>query len=427
MTDFSTSKLSFACFIPIILVVLSFCKPKEDRQTVRINESDTLNPWTMLDWNNEPSNFQFVIVTDRTGGMRPGIFEEGIERVNLLQPEFVMSVGDLIQGYTEDEAEINRQWEEFDEFVDRLEMPFFYVVGNHDITNKVMEDIWKERLGRTYYHFVYHDVLFLCLNSEEGLDAHRSSYFSEDQRAYVRNALEENPDVRWTLLFLHKPVWIMEGRENEKTGWKEIEQMLEGRKHTVYAGHVHRYTHEIYKNSNYITLATTGGGSALRGPVFGQFDHVMWVTMSDDGPIMANLMLTGIWDEDFDKGDISDYLKMELQQKVVNIGNTLELDSVPKSQMVKLRLFNGQEVPMDINIAIENSDHITFEPNVINQVISPNSLEEVEVKMSVDYGVDQSVTSAQLRRELGSLPATWEVTYDFEDYGQIVVNGSVGL
>jgi hypothetical protein len=41
-------------------------------------------PWTYLELNNDPKNFQFVIVTDRRGGTRPGVFEQGIEKINLL-------------------------------------------------------------------------------------------------------------------------------------------------------------------------------------------------------------------------------------------------------------------------------------------------------------------------------------------------------
>ncbi len=33
--------------------------------------------------------------------MRPGIFESAVEKLNLMQPEFVMSVGDLVQGHGE--------------------------------------------------------------------------------------------------------------------------------------------------------------------------------------------------------------------------------------------------------------------------------------------------------------------------------------
>ena len=417
--------------LPIaVLLLLTYCTPQSGKQAAKIEVSDTLNPWTKLEWNNDPTNFQFVIVTDRTGGLRPGVFEKGAEKVNLLQPEFVMSVGDLISGYTEDEAEINRQWEEFDSYVESLDMPFFYVVGNHDITNKVMEDIWKQRLGRTYYHFVYHDVLFLCLNSEEGLDAHRSSFFSEDQRAYIKQALDENPDVRWTLVFLHKPVWLSEGhlggdKPEDPSGWKEIEGMLQGRKHTVYAGHIHRYTQDTHENNNYITLATTGGGSRLRGPIFGEFDHVMWVTMTDDGPIMANLLLNGIWDEEIDKGDIEDYLKMEVQRKVVNIGTPLEVETFPKSQTLELKLFNGQEVPMEVNVTLENSEHFQFGQQNIQMTISPNSLELVKVTLSLNGA--NGISSEDLRKELDKLPAKWEVTYDFQDYGEIVINGSKDL
>jgi len=52
-----------------------------------------------------------------------------------------------------------------------LEMPFFRVPGNHDIANKVAQELWRERHGATYYHFVYKDVLFLVLdsNSHNGL------------------------------------------------------------------------------------------------------------------------------------------------------------------------------------------------------------------------------------------------------------------
>ena len=38
--------------------------------------------------------------------------------------------------------------------------------------------------------------------------------------------------------------------------------------------------------------------STLNGPVHGQFDHVTWVTMSPNGPVLANLKLDGILDAD---------------------------------------------------------------------------------------------------------------------------------
>jgi hypothetical protein len=49
---------------------------------------------------------------------------------------------------------------------------------------------------------------------------------------------------------------------------------------------------------NYYMLATTGGASGLAGARFGSFDHITWVTMRPDGPVMANPLLEGIYPED---------------------------------------------------------------------------------------------------------------------------------
>lgn len=35
----------------------------------------------------------------------------------------------------------------------------------------------------------------------------------------------------------------------------------------------------------------------MRGIPFGEFDHIVWVTMTDKDPIIANLLLDGIFDE----------------------------------------------------------------------------------------------------------------------------------
>ena len=61
---------------------------------------------------------------------------------------------------------------------------------------------------------------------------------------------------------------------------------------------MHTYNKEIRNGKKYYTLATTGGKSGLSGPAYGEFDHIMWVTMTDDGPRVTNLTLEGIFDDD---------------------------------------------------------------------------------------------------------------------------------
>jgi hypothetical protein len=84
----------------------------------------------------------------------------------------------------------------------------------------------------------------------------------------------------------------------EKNGWLEVEKLLEGRPYTVFCGHIHRYHKFVRNGMNYYQLATTGGASRMRGLRYGEFDHFAWVTMKKDGPVIANVMLDGVFPED---------------------------------------------------------------------------------------------------------------------------------
>src|SRR5262245_40169113 len=100
-----------------------------------------------------PSGFTFGLHSDRTGLARPGVFERAIEVLNWLQPDFVVQIGDLIEGYITDEGEISAQWDEVDAILARLDVPLFRVVGNHDVSNETMRSEWVHRHGLLYYHF----------------------------------------------------------------------------------------------------------------------------------------------------------------------------------------------------------------------------------------------------------------------------------
>lgn len=265
--------------------------------------SEEKNPWTSVKANAAPDSFQFAVVSDRTGGNRGKIFTKAVERVNLLQPEFVLSVGDLIEGYTTKQEQINKEWDEFNGITAKFDMPFFYVPGNHDLTNKEMNDDWRARFGRKFYHFTYKDVLFFAVNSEDE-DAnepdekkkYKASYVSAKQTEYFKKVLEETKGVRWVMVFLHKPLWT--APDLDKNGWAAFEKVLEGRQYSVFCGHVHRFQKFTRNGMNYYQLATTGGGSRLRGVEYGEFDHITWITMKKGGPVISHVMLDGILPED---------------------------------------------------------------------------------------------------------------------------------
>ena len=362
-------------------------------------------PWTHLELNNDPENFQFAIVTDRTGGHRPGVFMDGVRKLNLLQPEFVVSVGDLIEGYTEDPAELDREWDEFNGFVTQLDMPFFRVPGNHDLSNEVMVQNWRNRYGVLYYHFVYRDVLFLCLDSEDPPDTH----ISGEQIAYAKKALAENPDVRWTIALLHKPLW----NYDKDTGWAEIEAALAGRRYSVFAGHTHTYNKSVRDDANYIVLATMGGGSRLRGANFGEFDHFLWVTMTDQGPVIASLMLNGIWDSNVLTEERMGLIRPALAGALVRTDGVILDQPVMEKADTILRLTNDADVPLNIQVRIESTDALRPSVDALQRVVAPNSVEQVDLALLAD----RPVTVDSLKPVL----VDWTARYDVEGNVQPVV------
>ena len=185
------------------------------------NVETTVKPWTHLNFYNDPKNFKFAIVSDRAGGMRPGIFPDAARKLNLILPEFVMSVGDFIPGNTADRAQLEKEWAEFDAELKPLKVPFFFVPGNHDINNDVMRDVWNERSGVPYYSFVYKNVLFLALDST----GEKGDIVPDCQVESMKKALEKYPDARWTFVFLHHPLWLYDA----PTGFAKVEKLLEGR------------------------------------------------------------------------------------------------------------------------------------------------------------------------------------------------------
>jgi len=265
-----------------------------------VAEVQDKNPWTSLQANIAPDQFQFAIISDRTGGHRAGVFSRAVQQINLLQPEFVMSVGDLIEGSPKEDQN-QKEWTEFNGYVKQLQMPFFYIPGNHDANNKVKAGVWKEAYGRRNFSFVYKNCLFVGLNtSDEDTEADDKAYaktrIGTRQREWLKAELAKNSQVRWTFIFLHHPLWNF--KDLDKNGWLQVEDILTDRQYTVFAGHVHVFRKSIRKGRNLYQLATTGGASSMRGSDYGEIDQVAWVTMKGKEPVISQIGLSGVYRDD---------------------------------------------------------------------------------------------------------------------------------
>lgn len=313
-----------------LLVAISGCvnSPviEPDSTVFKHDFIDSAVPWTNSDFDNEAGKFTFAMFSDLTGGERDGVFELAIEQLRLLRPELIIGVGDLIEGGTQDHDQIKLEWDSFDQRANRAHAPLFHVGGNHDLTNPDMWEVWEQRYGKRYYHFVYKNVLFLVLDTEDnpaefqqdlhvmrletikvikefgwGEEAANTEYakieeastgrISAKQAAYFKEVIAAHPDVRWTFMMMHKAAWERPDEEN----FSSIEAALSERPYSVFHGHLHSYKHQQRHGRDYIRLGTTGG-SHVPGDAMA-IDHVTLVTMTEDGPDIANLRMSGIFDK----------------------------------------------------------------------------------------------------------------------------------
>lgn len=82
---------------------------------------------------------------------------------------FVMSVGDLIEGYVDDREQLDQQKQRHRFFSDWSLTPIGVSLGgNHDVGRPMWYELYRQRIGPTYYYFIYQDVLFLILDTNDG-------------------------------------------------------------------------------------------------------------------------------------------------------------------------------------------------------------------------------------------------------------------
>ncbi len=248
-------------------------------------------------------SFTFGIIADRHGG-NPLIgwpyFEQAIRDMNWLHPDFVIMPGDLIDGYIRREGPVgaakdfNEQFDLFEHFANKLEMPLYFVAGNHDLSNNTMKDPFINRFGRLWYSFDYRNVHFIALNSEaQPNEVGQQHHFTEEQVDWAISDIAASKDSRHTIIFMHYPAWHNRNRESIMyRQWMRIEEKLKGRKYTVIAGHTHDLS-TSYRNGRPYYVMATSGGSQIKPHSFylGDIHHTALVKVEGDSLYLSILEL----------------------------------------------------------------------------------------------------------------------------------------
>lgn len=314
--------MKFIQLLPLLCLLILSCKREPKPESIFVHDiKDGPTPWTSSTFEETETDFTFALISDLNGGEREGVYSRAVRQLNRLDPTFVLSVGDLIDGGTADTLQLAKEWDSFDERTAKLNMPFFYLGGNHDLTHPAMRDFWKKRYGPRYYHFRYRDVLFLMMDSEDFEEARmmeifqardtalrmirgeiegiyeEGTYYNMPERTigamgsaqltYFKGILAKNPDVKWTFVLMHKPLWM---RQDEK-GLGQLEALLADRPYTVINGHFHTLSHRKKLGRDYLILGTTGGSQQAQDSM--SLDHVTLIRMLKE-PEITHLKMDGI-------------------------------------------------------------------------------------------------------------------------------------
>jgi 3',5'-cyclic AMP phosphodiesterase CpdA len=225
-------------------------------------------------------DFNFVILGDRTGGHVPGVYGEIVGEINRMGPEIVVTVGDQIEGYTEDRAVLKEQWDEYWKIAGALEAPLYVCPGNHDIYNDVMCEEWKSRTDREpCYSFDYKGVHFVMLDT--GRWETSEDWLAESgYREWLEEDLAAHKDGRMTVAIYHIPYWYETLAEGEADPLHEI--LVAGGVDAVFNGHFHTYGHAEYDGIPYTMVGSSGGGIGDEAEYRGAFFHYVWCTVRGD-------------------------------------------------------------------------------------------------------------------------------------------------
>ena len=148
------------------------------------------------------SDFHFSILGDRTGGAQPGIYGRVWREIGLLNPDFVINVGDTIQGGNDKTAAA--EWAELRPFRDKYRFPWYFVPGNHDIWSEHSREVYEKETGRPpYYSFNFQNAHFTVLDNS------RTEELSKEQLDFLEKDLAANRTSNPKFVFFHKPYWVL--------------------------------------------------------------------------------------------------------------------------------------------------------------------------------------------------------------------------
>ena len=313
----SHQKLTGLCLLLFSILALaqpSLSQPTTDQPTIR-----------------------FAILGDRTGGEQEGIHSQAVAEIARLRPDFVITVGDMIEGYTNDTTILNQEWDEYLSLIAPIRCPVYFTPGNHDITFDGMQATYEKHIGRPYYSFDWQQLHIIILDNSRW---DKISGFPAEQLQWLETDLETTSPDQKTLVFMHKPYWYRTIADNQPDTLHSLFKALNV--DAVFTGHFHRYFTGEFDGIKYTGVGSTGG--VADEDSFDMQYHYLWVTVDTEGLHIAPIRLNSVpsW-------DIQTIHEARLQSMVRNKGLSfvapVEIDQNLKVDNVQFNLHLTNPLP----------------------------------------------------------------------------------
>jgi 3',5'-cyclic AMP phosphodiesterase CpdA len=281
----------YLAIIPVLLSLLFACSPQSKSHQEKA------------------SDFSFVFMTDihlEYGRSAPAGFAKAIDTINKLNPDFVLTGGDLIaDALNATESRADSLYNLYLSMVKAVKAPLYNTIGNHENlgwegNGKVKADnplygqgMYRKYLGEPYYSFVHKGWKFFVLCSPQQTKTGYTGVIDSIQLSWIKSELASTDTAMPLVISVHIPLISVYQQLQEgslapnpaglvtSNGKEVLDLFSEHNLRLVLQGHLH-YLEEIKANN---ILFITGGAVSSAwwtGKYHGLEEGFLYLTIRGD-------------------------------------------------------------------------------------------------------------------------------------------------
>jgi 3',5'-cyclic AMP phosphodiesterase CpdA len=253
----------------------------------------------------EEKSFEFSFLTDihlKPEMDAPRGFQMAIDKVNQLNPDFVITGGDNVFDVMRgNQQRADSLFTLYKNMVKGFTMPVYHAVGNHDLFAIYEESPEKEDhpdykygmferyFGKTYYSFNHKGWHFIILNSLDVTEDQKyRGHFHEEQLVWLKSDLEKTDSSTPVVVVSHIPVLSVRGQVTGSGGpmidnVAEVLKMLENHNlKLILQGHIHWKEYGCVSDRIYYITGGSIAGNGWKGRRHNTKEGFVHVTVKGD-------------------------------------------------------------------------------------------------------------------------------------------------